>query len=483
MTTGRKQVARTNARTVQKKAGRKADGPSRRPLADVPGPPRRVDTRAVAWLLAVLALTVAVYAPVAHHQFLSWDDPQYVTDNPYVRGGLSWASARWAFTTAYASNWHPLTWLSHMADVEWYGVAPGPAHLTNLALHMGTTAVLFVVLAQMTGAAGPSAVVAALFAVHPLHVESVAWVAERKDVLSTLLWSLTLWAYLGAVRRPSFARSLGVAAVFLLALLAKPMVLTLPFVLLLLDVWPLGRFTFAPEGKQGRGRARTAFALVREKTMLFALAGASAAATYVAQRRGGAVADIELLPFGTRVANAVVSYAAYLRQTIWPTGLAAFYPYARPISVPLVVGSGVALACATVIAAREARRRPYLLVGWLWYLGTLVPVIGLVHVGSQARADRYTYVPLIGIFVAVVWLARDVANSRPRWRPWLVSAAVVAIGACAVVARMQVMYWADSLSLWQHSAEVTATNEVAETGIGRALSEQSRNEDAIRHYR
>ena len=425
----------------------------------------RLGPRAYATLLALVALTLFVYAPVAHHEFLSWDDPQYITDNPHVLGGLTWPDVRWAFTAYYASNWHPLTWLSHMADVQWYGVAPGPAHLTNLAMHIATTAVLFLVLLQTTRAWAPSAAVAALFAVHPLHVESVAWVAERKDVLSTLLWALTVWTYVTYVRQPGWTRWLAVWGAFVLALLAKPMVVTLPFVLLLLDIWPLGRLRLDEGGIGGREHIATVRKLVREKAPLFVLAAASSAVTFYAQRQGGAVAEFEALPFGTRLANAVVTYFVYLQKTIWPARLAAFYPYAPTISAPLVVGGALGLLFISLIAVVAVRQHPYLLVGWLWYVGTLVPVIGVIQVGSQARADRYTYIPLVGVFIACAWLVREVAVRHPRWRPLLTGAVVLAIGACAVEARAQTLYWKDSLALWQHAVETT---EAKSQGNGTA---------------
>jgi tetratricopeptide (TPR) repeat protein len=433
-------------------------------------------------LLALFALTLFVYAPVAHHQFLSWDDPQYITDNPHVLGGLTWPGVRWAFTTYYASNWHPLTWLSHMADVEWYGVLPGPAHLTNLAMHVSTTAVLFLILLQTTRAWAPSAFVAAMFAVHPLHVESVAWIAERKDVLSTLLWVLTVWMYALYVRKPRWARGSVVCGMFLLALLAKPMVVTLPFVLLLLDIWPLGRLQLNDGGTGWREYLATAGRLVREKVPLFVLAAASSVVTFYAQRQGGAVAEFEALPFGTRLANAVVTYFVYLQKMMWPVRLAAFYPYAPTIPAPVLIGTALGLLIISLIAVRAARQRPYLLVGWLWYVGTLVPVIGLIQVGSQARADRYTYLPLVGVFIACAWLVHEVAVRHPRWRPVLTGAAVLAVVACAVEARAQTSYWRDSLALWQHAVETTASNEVAETGLGLALADAGRHEEAIAHF-
>jgi tetratricopeptide (TPR) repeat protein len=440
-----------------------------------------IGLRAYATLLVLVALTLFVYAPVVDHQFLSWDDPQYITDNPHVLGGLTWPGVRWAFTAYYASNWHPLTWLSHMADVEWYGVMAGPAHLTNVVMHVATTAVLFLVLLQTTRAWAPSAFVAAMFAVHPLHVESVAWIAERKDVLSTLLWAFTVWAYAIYTRKPGWTRGLAVCGVFVLALLAKPMVVTLPFVLLLLDIWPLGRLRLDDRRIGWREHRVTAGKLVREKVPLFVLAAASSGVTFYAQRQGGAVAEFEALPFGTRMANAVVTYFVYLQKMFWPARLAPFYPYGQT-PAPLLIGSALGLLAVSLISLYAARQRPYLLVGWLLYLGTLVPVIGIIQVGSQARADRYTYVPLIGAFIACAWLLHEVAVRHPQWRPALVGAGLLAVAACAVEARAQTLYWRDNLALWQHAVETTATNEVAETGLGLALADAGRHEEAIAHF-
>jgi hypothetical protein len=346
--------------------------------------------------LALVAITLAVYLPVRQFGFVNFDDPDYVSANAHIAHGLTRAAVLWAFTTGYAANWHPLTWLSHMIDVQVFGVNAGPQHLVNLLLHVLNTLLLFGLLHRMTGARGRSAFVAALFAVHPLHVESVAWIAERKDVLSTLFWMLTMWAYVAYVRRPSWARYLGVAIAFALGLMAKPMLVTLPAVLLLLDVWPLGR-----TGVTRLLRPRRA--LVLEKLPLFALAAVSSVMTFLVQRRGGAVSTVDQYPWASRVANALVEYVVYLGRMCWPARLSIFYPYSQSLPGWSVAGSLVLLVALSVAVFRAGGRRPYLVVGWLWYVVTLVPVIGLIQIGTQARADRYTYVPLIGIFIMAAW--------------------------------------------------------------------------------
>jgi tetratricopeptide (TPR) repeat protein len=447
--------------------------------------------------VALIAVNIVVYAPVAHHEFLSWDDPQYLLDNPHISGGLTWPAVSWALTSGYASNWHPLTWWSHMLDVQLYGLSAGPHHLTNLLLHIANTLLLFGLLHAMTGALGRSAFVAALFATHPLHVESVAWVAERKDVLSTLFWMLTVWAYLwylaargeGPAPRPRrrFGRYSVMVALFGLGLMAKPMLVTLPLVLLLLDAWPLGRVTPGNDDAVHSGlallkRQRSAWLpLVREKLPLLALAGASSVITFVVQRKGGAVAAFEALPLGDRVANALVSYMRYIGKMLWPVRLAAVYPLSRPIPLWWVVWSLGAFCAISVVVMRAARRYPYLALGWLWYVGTLVPVIGVIQVGSQSMADRYTYIPFIGLFIIVAWGGTDLIARWPRRRQVLPIIAGVAIAACMVVARHQVGYWRDSLALWGHAVDVTHDNYIAQNGLGEALAAHGRVDEAIAH--
>jgi Flp pilus assembly protein TadD len=330
----------------------------------------------------------------------------------------------------------------------------------------------------MTGRLGPSAFVAALFAAHPLHVESVAWVSERKDVLSTLFWMLTVWAYLWYLRRRRPGRYLVMAALFVLGLMAKPMLVTLPFVLLLLDVWPLGRVT---PGWSKRERSR-AVELVREKLPLIALAAASSIVTFVVQRQGGAVAASEALPLGDRVANALVSYMRYIGKMLWPAHLAAVYPFSRPIPAWWVAGSLLGFLALSIMAIRAARRYPYVAVGWLWFVGTLVPVIGVIQVGSQAMADRYTYVPLVGLFIIVAWGGVDLCARWPHRRLLLPIAAGLVIVACMVLARGQVEYWRNSLALWGHAVDVTDANFIAQNGLGEALAAQGKVDEAVAHF-
>lgn len=442
-----------------------------KPRAASPRPP--AFSGGAVWAgVGLVLLNLVVYASVAHHEFVTWDDPQYILNNPHVTGGLTSANAWWALTSGYASNWHPVTWWSHMLDVEWYGLDAGAHHLTSLALHVASTLLLFGVLRAMTGAFGRSLFVAALFAVHPLHVESVAWVSERKDVLSTTFWMLTLWAYLRYTRQPGTWRYIVVFLALAVGLMAKPMLVTLPFALLLLDVWPLGRVT--------RENWRL---LAWEKLPLLALAVASSVATIIVQRQGGAVAATTALPLMFRVENALVAYAAYIGRMCWPTGLAAVYPYAKPLPASQIAASLGALLMISALVTVYARQRPYLAVGWLWYLGTLVPVVGLVQVGSQASADRYTYIPLVGLFIIVAWGGRDLLARAPRHPRLVAGAAGLIVAVCAWLAHVQVGYWHDSTALWGHTVEVTTDNFIAQNGLGEALAQRGEAADAVTHFR
>jgi hypothetical protein len=426
-------------------------------------PNRNPANRTVKLVAVGLAIcTLAVFGLLGGCEFTNFDDSFYVTRNPQIMEGLSASGAWWALTTTYNSNWHPLTWLSLQLDYQVYGLNPVGYHITNLLLHTANVVLLFWVLRGMTGAAAPSALVAGLFAVHPLHVESVAWIAERKDVLSTLFWMLTLAAYLRYVERPSIWRYGGLAVALALGLLAKPMLVTLPFVLLLLDYWPLRRL--APFGPRRFGP------LLAEKLPLLVLAGASCAITLIAQHQGAAVRPLEDLPLASRAANGLAAYATYLLQAFWPLDLAAFYPYVDLAwSDARMWGAGLLLAGITAVAILQRARRPYLLVGWLWYLGTLVPVIGLVQVGSQAHADRYTYVPLIGVFVMIAWAVAELVGrgGLVRWLALAFTAA--ALVGCVVLTWRQVSYWHDSTTLWAHTIAVTGPNARAHFGLGAAF--------------
>ena len=426
--------------------------------------------------LLLLCAVFAAYAPVYHFDFVSFDDPDYAAENPHVRAGLTPEGAIWAFTSSYAANWVPLTWLSHMTDWSLFGFHAGAHHVTSVILHGLSTLLLFAVLYRMTGERWPSALVAFLFGLHPLHVESVAWIAERKDVLSGLFWFLTIWAYIRYTERQGAVRYAMLLAAFSMGLLAKPMMVTLPFVLLLLDVWPLGRAS-------ALGGQTTTAVLVREKVPLFVLAAGASVATYLVQRGGGAVISMESISSGERLANAFLSYLTYLGQTLWPAGLAVFYPF--PQKLPWWQGAGCAAAVLgiTVLLARVFRRAPFLLVGWLWYLGTLVPVIGIVQVGEQARADRYTYVPLVGIFIMLAWSAATAVRRWPGTK-WAVCGVLAAVSvACLVLTRMQVGYWKDSESLFRHAIDVTQGNYVAYNNLGVVERDRHRLTQAMADYR
>jgi tetratricopeptide (TPR) repeat protein len=423
---------------------------------------------------ALILAILCVFGQVLGFGFVRIDDFTYVADNPHVRTGLSWSSLAWAFTSTEASNWHPLTWISLMIDAELGGHGPRWFHLTNVALHATSTLLLFHGLLRLTGFTGRSAFVAALFAVHPLHVESVAWVAERKDVLSTVFWLLTLVAYARYVGRPGSARYALVLVCFVLGLLSKPMLVTLPLVLIVLDFWPLGRLP----AKRGVNSPYL------DKLPLLVLSAASCVMTLRAQ--SGTLRSLEILPLWTRIENAAVSYAAYLAKMFWPSGLAVDYPYRSPIPVALWVASALFVVAVTVFALRNARRKPHLAVGWLWYLITLVPVIGIVQVGSQSMADRYTYVPLIGPFVMIAWevpdrLAAWVSGKGERLR-LLTGTAVAILLLLAWRAHVQTGYWRDTVALLTHTVTVTERHARAHTILASELTATGKLDQAIAHY-
>ncbi len=436
------------------------------------------------WLVALglAALTLLLYLPAREYGYVAYDDPDYVTANPAVQAGLTWDGVKWAFTTGHASNWHPLTWLSHQADQSFFGPGPAGPHLVNVALHAVNTALLFgVLLLFCPEARWRSAWVAALFALHPLHVESVAWVSERKDVLSALFFLLTLGAYGFYVKRreggQDGARSWYVATLglFALGLTSKPMLVTLPCVLLLLDHWPLRRL---PLGSWTEFRS-TASALLWEKVPFFALSLASCGVTFVVQQQSGAVRSLESFTLGERLANAAVACTLYLQNTFWPAGLAFFYPHPGRWPVPLVLGALLLVLALSFVALRAARIQPFVTTGWFWFLGMLVPVIGLVQVGNQAFADRYTYLPLIGVFIVLAWGATALAE-RGRWpKSLLAVAAALPVLACLVLTRGQLRHWHDSEALFGRALAVTENNFVAHNGLGFALLEQRRWDEAV----
>jgi len=406
-----------------------------------------------------------------HNGFTGYDDPEYVTSNPHVNTGISGKNAIWAFTSAYASNWHPLTWLSHQLDCTLFDLHPLGHHLTSLLLHIFNTLALFLWLRSATGSRGRSAFVALAFGLHPVHVESIAWVAERKDVLSTLFWMLTLLAYTAYVRRPGMGRYLVVSALFTAGLLSKPMLVTLPVLLLLLDWWPLNR-------KESRRR------MVLEKIPLAALAALSAAATVWAQGRSGSLIALDRLPLELRLANAALSYVRYLGKTFWPANLAVFYPFpVHGIAAWKVAGSVAALALATWLAYRARDRRPWLLAGWGWYMLTLLPVIGIVQVGMQSMADRYLYVPMIGLLIAVTWQVGEVCQGSPRRTRIAIAAGGLALSICAVLSWRQARVWKDGVTLFTHAIAVTEDNFIAHDNLGVELDRLGRSEEALAEYR
>jgi len=429
-----------------------------------------------ALVCAFLALaTLAVYWPVGFYPFVNFDDTTYVSNNPWVMQGLSWEGTRWAFTTLYFANWHPLNWLSHMADVELFGTWAGGHHLTSVLLHGLNSALVFLVLRRMTGAVWRSAAVAALFALHPLHVESVAWVSERKDVLSSCFGLLALLCYASYAKRARPLALLSTTVLFYLALMTKPMLVTLPFVMLLLDYWPLRRLDGPLEDRQLEwSRVR---GLVLEKLPMFAAVAGSCVVTVIAQERSGTIG--ETASVGLRLANAAVSYLRYLGKAFWPRDLSVFYPY--PDAVPLWQGVGACLLLAGVTAAvvQLAPRRRYPLVGWLWFVGMLVPVIGLIQVGPQAMADRYAYLPVTGLFVAAVWGAHDLIARWPRYRSLAAGMAAAALAACGVVSSLQVGHWQSSIHLFQHALDATGESSLVLNNLGSALVDAERYDEAL----
>jgi hypothetical protein len=443
-------------------------------------------SRFPAWLMAALLalVTLALYWPATRHDFISnYDDGFYVTSNVHVQNGLTVESIKWAFLNPVASNWHPLTMLSHMLDCQLFGLKPWGHHLTSLLLHALNTVLVFVLLRSLTGAMWRSVLVAALFGLHPLHVESVAWVSERKDVLSTCFGLLALLFYgryaqgQGAERR-SGASSFHLSPLywlsllfFALGLMSKPMLVTWPFVLLLLDYWPLERF------KPGR-----VWSLVMEKIPFVALAEAACFATFVAQKHGGAVMTMEDLPLGARVGNALIACCRYLGKMFWPTDLAVFYPHPGYWPPAKVLLAGVFLCGISALCFVKRRHYPFLLMGWLWFLGTLVPVIGLVQVGQQAMADRYMYIPSVGVLVLTIWGAYELTRGWRYHEIALALAGSAAIILCLALTRQQLGYWQDSETLFRHALKVTENNYVAHDGLGDALFNKGQTDGAIGQF-
>ena len=427
---------------------------------------------------ALAVATLAVYGQVISHQFINFDDDVYITLNAHVLHGVNWQDVKWAFTTAHGGYAHPVTWLTHQFDYQLHGAWAGGHHLTNVVLHTINALLLFLLFWRMTRELWPSAFVAALFAIHPLHVESVAWVAERKDVLSGLFFLLTLHAYAAYAAKPKVWRYVLALGLFILGILSKPMLVTVPFVLLLLDYWPLRRMTFQRSKRDLPGRPNIG-RLIWEKVPFALVAGAWSIVTFVLQKGAGAIDQHGIL---LRIANAIVSYATYLWNTFWPQNLAVFYPYPVAVSWGLITVSAALLVLISFLCIARRRSSPYLIVGWFWYLGMLVPVIGLIQVGAQAHADRYTYLPQIGLCFALSWEVAELTKSWSFRRSWLPIGAAVVIAMLMVRTWNQTAVWHDSESLWRHALAVTANNAVVHNNLGSALGQQGKHTEAIPHF-
>jgi protein O-mannosyl-transferase len=440
-----------------------------------------VEKRRLVLSLLLFAAVLLLYGQTSHFAFLNYDDGMYVLQNSHVRAGITWNTVTWAFTSTYA-NWHPITWLSHALDYDLFRLNAGGHHFTSVLLHALNVVLLFWLLARATGRLGASFVVAALFAVHPLNAESVAWISERKNVLSTTFFLMTLGAYGWYALKPGVKRYLAIVVLFALGLASKSMLVTLPFVLLLLDYWPLNRFlSEKSEGALSFPQA-SASRLVIEKLPLFLISAADCIITVVAQRKAGAVTTFERFPFGVRLENAIYSYAAYLGKAFWPAHLANIYPHPGNSLALWKVASAAALLVIASLAFLKLRASRYLIVGWLFFLGTLVPVIGLVQVGDQAMADRYVYIPLIGIFVIAVWGVAEISARSPSKAYLQASAAAVVLCILSIVSYRQIGYWKDSISLWSHTLDVTQNNFAAENGLGGALIQAERPDEAFLHF-
>jgi Flp pilus assembly protein TadD len=426
--------------------------------------------------VALVALTIAVYAPVRDCLFLNYDDNVYVVENTHISQGLSWNSVAWSLTAFENGNWHPLTLLAHMLDVQVFGLHPAGHHGVNLALHVVNVLLLFWLLAGTTLQPWPSTCVAALFAVHPLNVQTVAWISERKSLLSTAFWLLALLAHVRYRRKPDGRKYLLILLLAALALAAKPMAVTLPLTLVLLDFWPLA---MRPEGREPVIRR-----YLRGLAPFLALAGTCGVLTLLAQRAANALQTVTSYSLPVRLGNALVSYAWYLKTMVWPAGLAAFYPHPMTtLAVGEVVASVLVLLAISAVVVAKGRELPALAMGWLWYVGTLLPVAGIIQVGSQAYADRYAYVPLVGIFVIVVWSVVRLTETTPVfWRRALAVAGVAWIAALSVATRAQLPYWHDSVSLFQRAIDVVPDNALAHNNLGMALVEQNKIAEALDHF-
>jgi tetratricopeptide (TPR) repeat protein len=432
--------------------------------------------RLIALLLAFI--TIVVFLPVAHDEFINYDDPDYATDNPHVENGLNWTDLKWAATTDFAGNWHPLTWISLQTDATIFGLNAGAFHIVNVLFHTANVTLLFLLLLRLTERLWPSALVAALFAWHPLHLESVAWVSERKDVFSTFFALLALLSYVKFARE-NCRRSFWFALVFFAwGLLAKPMLVTLPFVFLLLDAWPLNRMA---RRTAGNFQLSTFKSLLFEKWPFFLLTAISCVVTYIAQNNSHAVATLQAMPIRFRLENAPVAVMRYVLKLFWPVNLAVIYPFARTPTVELMLSLFMVVSVSAVVW-RWRISKPYLLTGWLWFLGTLVPVIGLVQVGSQSMADRYTYIPSIGFFLALVLLACDFGRAIQIPKVIAAGIAAVILAACILQTEFQLQFWANTETLFRHALAVTKNNDGADLNLGLALESEGRLAEALDEY-
>jgi tetratricopeptide (TPR) repeat protein len=435
--------------------------------------------KSILWLIiAVLILaTVIAYEPIRNSEFVGYDDPAYITENPYVAEGITSSSIIWAFSKSYAGNWHPLTWLSHMLDYELYGLKPLGHHITNLLLHIANTLFLFLFLRRMTGAIWKSAFVAAAFALHPVHVESVAWVSERKDVLSGLFFMLTLLAYVRYAEKPGIGRYIFMLAAFAMGLMSKPMLVTVPFVLLLLDYWPLERI-----GRQitddGGQQKLTCGRIIYEKVPLFAMSAAICVITFLAQRQDQAIMSLARLPLHIRIINAIGNYFNYVAKIIYPKNLAVLYPFPEKMTTDAAI---IAILGIAILLIRFGRGRRWLVAGLLWYLATLVPVLGLVQTGMQSMADRYAYLPSIGLFIMIAWGAEEIF-SKVRYSR-IISASVITTVLIVMIllTRIQAGYWRDSGTLYKHTIEVTKNNFIILGNYGYYLSTQGKHDEAMKY--
>jgi protein O-mannosyl-transferase len=431
--------------------------------------------------LFLVILTLSVYWQLRNYDFVNFDDSEYVYENRQVQGGFTLENIKWAFTTIHMSNWHPLTWLSHMLDYQLYGLNPGAHHITNLLFHILNSLLLFIVFRKMTGHFWQSAFVSLLFALHPLHVESVAWISERKDVLSTFFWILAMWSYIRYVQHPRIDKYLLVLLFFVLGLMSKPMLVTLPFVLLLLDYYPLYRFKKSTD-KNNSIHKSTVYRLVLEKIPLFVIVVISSAMTYYAQKHGGAVIPLDDIPIQARVANSLVSYSVYILKMLYPFKLAVLYPH--PVNFPWwqITGACLLLFIISFSAIRVVKQSPYFIVGWMWYLGTLIPVIGLVQVGNQSMADRYTYIPLIGLFFIISWGIPEFVQRWHSFKKYLPIIAIIILITLMPVTYVQTGYWGNSITLYEHTLKVTKNNYFAHNNLGNAYKEKGLIDNAFKHF-